>query len=81
VGPFEHLRVWLEQHDAPYVLALKRNDTLITAGPDFAFSVQRADTLIAAFWAWSHWRRRRQSQAHVSHYLRRGLSVAGCYAM
>jgi hypothetical protein len=23
-------------------------------------------------WAWSHWRRRRQYQARVSHYRRRG---------
>jgi SRSO17 transposase len=47
-GQVKYLRVWLEQHDAPYVLATKRNDTLITAGPDFGFAEQRADTLIAA---------------------------------
>jgi len=23
-------------------------------------------------WSWSHWRRRRQHQARLSHYLRRG---------
>ena len=47
-GQVKYLRVWLEQHDAPYVLATKRNDTLITAGPDFGFVEQRADALIAA---------------------------------
>jgi len=29
-GQVKYLRVWLEQHDAPYVLATKCNDTLIT---------------------------------------------------
>ena len=47
-GQVKYLRVWLEQHDAPYVLATKRNDTLITAGPEFGFAEQRADALIAA---------------------------------
>jgi SRSO17 transposase len=51
-GQVKYLRVWLEHHDAPYVLATKRNDTLITAGPEFStgfgFAEQRADTLIAA---------------------------------
>src|SRR4051812_50025529 len=47
-GQVKYLRVWLEQHDAPYVLATKRNDTLITAGPEFGLAEQRADTLIAA---------------------------------
>jgi SRSO17 transposase len=47
-GQVKYLRVWLEQHDAPYVLATKRNDTLITAGPGFGFAEQRADVLIAA---------------------------------
>jgi len=43
----KYLRVWLEQHDAAYVLATKRNDTLIPAGPAFGLAEQRADTLIA----------------------------------
>ena len=30
-GQVKYLRVWLEQHDAPYVLATKCNDTLITS--------------------------------------------------
>ncbi len=47
-GQVKYLRVWLEQHDAPYVLATKRNDTLIVAGPEFGLAEQRADTLIAA---------------------------------
>jgi SRSO17 transposase len=46
-GQVKYLRVWLEQHDASYVLATKRNDTLITAGPEFGLAEQRADTLIA----------------------------------
>jgi SRSO17 transposase len=46
-GQVKYLRVWLEQHDASYVLATKRNDTLITAGPGFGLAEQRADTLIA----------------------------------
>ena len=29
----KYLRVWLEDHDAAYVLATKRNDTLITEPP------------------------------------------------
>jgi SRSO17 transposase len=29
-GQVKYLRVWLEEHDAAYVLATKRNDTLIT---------------------------------------------------
>ena len=28
----------------------------------------------AHVWAWSRWRRRRQYQAHVSHYRRRGYT-------
>jgi SRSO17 transposase len=51
-GQVKYLRIWLEQHDAAYVLATKRNDTLIPAGPEFStsfgFADQRADTLIAA---------------------------------
>jgi SRSO17 transposase len=43
----KYLRVWLEDHDAAYVLATKRNDTLITAGPEFGVLEQRADVLIA----------------------------------
>jgi SRSO17 transposase len=46
-GQVKYLRVWLEDHDAAYVLATKRNDTLITAGPEFGVQEQRADTLIA----------------------------------
>jgi SRSO17 transposase len=45
-GQVKYLRVWLEDHDAAYVLATKRNDTLITAGPEFGFAEQRADVLI-----------------------------------
>lgn len=26
-------------------------------------------------WAWSHWRRKRQYQARVSHYRRRGYAL------
>jgi hypothetical protein len=37
------LRAWLEQRGVPYVLAIKRNDTLPTAA-----GRQRADALIAA---------------------------------
>ena len=47
-GQVKYLRVWLEHHDAPYVLATKRNDTLITAGPEFGLAERRADELIAA---------------------------------
>jgi SRSO17 transposase len=46
-GQVKYLRVWLEDHDAAYVLATRRNDTLITAGPGFGFAEQRADALIA----------------------------------
>src|SRR3569623_1478119 len=47
-GQVKYLRVWLEQHDAPYVLATKRNDPLIPAGPGFGFAEHRAASLIAA---------------------------------
>jgi SRSO17 transposase len=43
-GQVKYLRVWLEEHDAAYVLATKRNDTLITITGGQA----RADDLIAA---------------------------------
>ena len=46
-GQVKYLRVWLETHDAAYVLATKCNDTLVTAGPEFGVPEQRADTLIA----------------------------------
>jgi SRSO17 transposase len=46
-GQVTYLRVWLEQHDCPYVLATKCNDTLITAD-GLAGAEQRADALIAA---------------------------------
>ncbi len=46
-GQVKYLRVWLEQHDAAYVLATKRNDTLVCAGPGFGLAEQRADELIA----------------------------------
>ena len=51
-GQVKYLRFWLEQHDAGYVLATKRNDTLVTdtqvtAGPESGVE-QRADTLIDA---------------------------------
>jgi SRSO17 transposase len=45
-GQVKYLRVWLEDHDAAYVLATRRNDTLITAGPEFGVAEQRADVLI-----------------------------------
>jgi SRSO17 transposase len=43
-GQVKYLRVWLEEHDASYVLATKRNDTLITT----TGSQARAEELIAA---------------------------------
>ncbi|WP_445183168.1 IS701 family transposase [Pseudonocardia sp. Cha107L01] len=51
-GQVKYLRVWLEQHDAPYVLATKCNDTLITSDA----GQRRADELIAALPARA-WRR------------------------
>jgi SRSO17 transposase len=42
-GQAKYLHAWLEDQDVPYVLAIKRNDTLTTAGGE-----QRADALIAA---------------------------------
>lgn len=42
-GQVKYLRVWLEERDAAYVLATKRNDTLITTNGGQA----RADELIA----------------------------------
>jgi SRSO17 transposase len=51
-GQVKYLRVWLEEHDAAYVLATKRNDTLITITGGQA----RADDLIAAMPARA-WRR------------------------
>jgi SRSO17 transposase len=51
-GQVKYLRFWLEQHDAAYVLATKRNDTLVCAGAgattEFSVAEQRADALIAA---------------------------------
>ncbi|MEU6187737.1 IS701 family transposase [Nocardia sp. NPDC047038] len=43
-GQVKYLRVWLEQHDIAYVLATRRNDTLITTG----FGQARAEELVAA---------------------------------
>jgi len=51
-GQVKYLRVWLEQHDAAYVLATKCNDTLITTEA----GERRADELIAALPARA-WRR------------------------
>jgi hypothetical protein len=31
-GQVKYLRLWLEAHDAAYVLATKVNDTLVTTG-------------------------------------------------
>ena len=42
-GQAKYLHAWLEEHDVSYVLAIKRNDTLTTAGGE-----QPADALIAA---------------------------------
>jgi SRSO17 transposase len=42
-GQAKYLHAWLEDQDVSYVLAIKRNDTLTTAGGE-----QRADALIAA---------------------------------
>ena len=43
-GQVRYLRVWLEEHDVAYVVATRRNDTLITTTGAQA----RADELIAA---------------------------------
>ncbi|GIF13797.1 IS701 family transposase [Actinoplanes teichomyceticus] len=43
-GQSKSLRVWLEKHDQPYVVATRRNDDMITTSMGFA----RADELIAA---------------------------------
>jgi SRSO17 transposase len=51
-GQVKYLRVWLEEHDAAYVLATRRNDTLITTGGKQAI----AEDLIAALPARA-WRR------------------------
>jgi SRSO17 transposase len=45
-GQVKYLRVWLEQHDAAYVLATKCNDTLITA-EGIGTGERRAEELIA----------------------------------
>ncbi len=42
-GQVKYLRLWLETHDAAYVLATRRNDTMITTGSGEV----RADTLTA----------------------------------
>ena len=42
-GQAKYLHAWLEDQDVPYVLAIKRNDTLTTSEGE-----QRADALIAA---------------------------------
>jgi SRSO17 transposase len=54
-GQVKYLRVWLEQHDAAYVLATKCNDTLITT-VGITASERRADELIAELPARA-WRR------------------------
>jgi SRSO17 transposase len=51
-GQVKYLRVWLEQHDAPYVLATKCNDTLITSDA----GQRRAEELICELPARA-WRR------------------------
>ncbi|WP_435592848.1 IS701 family transposase [Nocardia sp. bgisy118] len=43
-GAVKYLRFWLEQHDIAYVLATRRNDTLVTTG----WTQARADELVAA---------------------------------
>ena len=43
-GQVKYLRVWLEEHDAAYVVSTKVNDTLITTDGREV----RADALIAA---------------------------------
>ncbi|AEV85105.1 transposase [Actinoplanes sp. SE50] len=50
-GQSNSLRVWLESHDQPYVVATRRNDDMITTSMDTA----RADELIATLpgRAWS----------------------------
>src|SRR3982074_3630137 len=61
-GQVKYLRVWLEAHDAAYVLATKCNDTLISAGgcnegiAGIAAGERRADELIAELPARA-WRR------------------------
>jgi len=42
-GQAKYLHIWLEDRDVPYVLAIRRNDTVTTPGGE-----QRADALIAA---------------------------------
>jgi SRSO17 transposase len=56
-GQVKYLRVWLEERDAAYVLATKRNDTMITTGR-FAGGQRerRADALVAELPARA-WRR------------------------
>jgi hypothetical protein len=54
-GQVKYFRVWLEAHDAAYVLATKRNDTLITAA-GIEGGERRADELIAELPA-RGWRR------------------------
>jgi SRSO17 transposase len=51
-GQVKYLRMWLEQHDAPYVLATKCNDTLITSDA----GQRRAEELICQLPARA-WRR------------------------
>ncbi|MFB9616629.1 IS701 family transposase, partial [Kutzneria kofuensis] len=51
-GQVKYLRVWLEQHDLPHVLATKVNDTLVTT----TMRQARADELVAAVPARA-WRR------------------------
>jgi SRSO17 transposase len=46
-GQVKYLRFWLEQQDAAYVLATKRNDTLVPAETGFALAEVRADALIS----------------------------------
>jgi SRSO17 transposase len=55
-GQVKYLRVWLEQHDCPYVLATRCNDTLVPADSSLGLADVRADVLIAALPARA-WRR------------------------
>jgi SRSO17 transposase len=50
-GQSKSLRVWLEEHDQPHVVATRRNDDVVTTSMDFA----RVDRLIASLpgRAWS----------------------------
>jgi hypothetical protein len=80
-GQAKWLQARLGERGVPCVMAIRRSDTLTMAEGE-----RRADDLLAKIspprpagpehaWSWSRWRRKRQYQARICHYQRRGYAL------